>query len=108
MAFCGGRLGAETAELWCGGRNPLRRELASTLTSRSVEILPLFFNFERHVSGGVPIRAHFLFMYSWFSLYQGYGRVQKRESALYFYAWDTVPRDPGKSASGSGAWRQDM
>ena len=37
--------------------------LASTLTSRSRQILVIFSD-ERHVSGGAPVWAHFLFVYS--------------------------------------------
>ena len=83
MAFCGGRLGAETAELWCGGRNPLRRELASTLTSRSHGILQLFKE-QRHVSGDAPLWAHFPFMYC-SGLLQGFVGVQKRGNCALFF-----------------------
>ena len=65
MAFCGGRLGAETAELWCGGRNPLRRELASTLTSRFLGNTSTVSNTERHVGGDAPDEGAFsFFVYS--------------------------------------------
>ena len=83
MAFCGCRLGAETVELWCGGRNPLRRELASTLTSRSHGILQLFKE-QRHVSGDAPLWAHFSFMYC-SGLLQGFVGVQKRGNCALFF-----------------------
>jgi len=56
-------LGPKPQNFGVAGRNPLRRKLASTLTSRFTEILPLF-RFERHVSEGAPNRAHFLDVHS--------------------------------------------
>ena len=90
MAFCGGRLGPKPQNFGAAGRNPLRRELASTLTSRSTKILDIFVVIpERHVSGDAPNRAHFLFMYSGWPV-QGFGRVQKRENCALFLCMDMV------------------
>ena len=88
-AFCG-EGEPDLRDFGAAGRNPPSRELASTLTSRSHGILQLFKE-QRHVSGGAPIRAHFPFMYC-SGLLQGFVGVQKRETALSFYAWIRCPR----------------
>ena len=42
MAFCGGRLGAETAELWCGGEKSATPRVSINADKSFSEILVLF------------------------------------------------------------------
>ena len=86
--FCYNTRVPSMAELWCNGEksNAPRIDLASTLTSRSTEILLLFLKPERCVSDDAPVWAHCLFRVFWFACRRASVECMERRALFFMHA----------------------
>ena len=106
MAFCGGRLGAETAELWCGGEKSATSRV-SINADKSFPRNTSTFESERHVSEGAPNRARLLFMYSDWPVEGLRGSAEKGTLRSLFMYWNNPAAGISADHKASGSRNRD-